>query len=729
MRMRFGFILMAILVSALARGQDFAPGETLCVRGGSPDAPALGVARILTPASDAAKQAEAIFVADGARARVDVVLPSHPARKEELKVGAIVLRPRKGSVGAMSASEYRKGTWLVGRITSIAEMFKDVAEVDGMKLRWRLLRLADDPEAMAGLSRSTPAVSETARAPVAAPAAAPPAAPAAAPAAAPPAQGSKEMNALTVLREVGIINPPAVLAPDSTALMKEVVKIHADLETIRRLLAAGADVNAQDSYGNTALILASAFQQGIYPDQHRVVDLLVKAGARVNTQNRMGDTALTAATHLDPDVVAALVSAGPDLTLRNALGQTALIHQLSDPHFFDPRVVSILVSAGADVNDSDRQGQTVLMLAAVKDEADQVFEVLLKAGARVTARSAQGNTALHFAAAADSSGTQALRRLLKAGAPVDVRNADGDTPFLFAAAYNPSPLVAAALAEAGADVNVRGPHGETALMRSIRSRSGAEKDEAFLKLGVDVNARDDEGVTALMTACDMGYVRTTLMLIKAGAVVSVKDRNGRSALRRAVSMDADAVPAVQAMLDVGADPREADQRGATLLMDAAVMGRGDTAERVNALIKAGAAVSARDEIGRTALFFAVDKNYILPDVVDALVKAGSDVNARETHTGQTILMRACGGDPKPPVIDGLIAAGADVNARDAIGGTALMVAAASSEGSWLIPALLKAGADAKTRDKLNRTALDKARKNAGLNGTAALEMLAAATSR
>lgn len=75
--------------------------------------------------------------------------------------------------------------------------------------------------------------------------------------------------------------------------------------TLRALLAAGADVNAADASGTTALIAAAAFGHG------RVVDALVATGADVNLKDGAGRSALASARRGGHNTVAAqLRSAG-----------------------------------------------------------------------------------------------------------------------------------------------------------------------------------------------------------------------------------------------------------------------------------------------------------------------------------------------------------------------------------------------------------------------------------
>ena len=97
-----------------------------------------------------------------------------------------------------------------------------------------------------------------------------------------------------------------------------------DLESIDRLIAGGADVDARDEHNQTAVMNAAR-------DGHAaVVRLLVDRGAQVNHTAKYGLTALMLAvirSHVD--VVRVLVDAGADLQVRGTgapgfHGKTAL---------------------------------------------------------------------------------------------------------------------------------------------------------------------------------------------------------------------------------------------------------------------------------------------------------------------------------------------------------------------------------------------------------------------
>jgi uncharacterized protein len=146
---------------------------------------------------------------------------------------------------------------------------------------------------------------------------------------------------------------------------------------VERLLKSGADVNAQQADGATAL------QWAAYRGDAAVAELLLKAGAKPSLANHNGATPLwLAATHGDAAVIQALLKGGADANEQLPLGRRPLMLAARSGQV---DAVRALLEHGADVNaiETDR-GTTALMQAADQGHAD-VLKVLIQRGAKVAA--------------------------------------------------------------------------------------------------------------------------------------------------------------------------------------------------------------------------------------------------------------------------------------------------------------------------------------------------------
>jgi serine/threonine-protein phosphatase 6 regulatory ankyrin repeat subunit B len=127
--------------------------------------------------------------------------------------------------------------------------------------------------------------------------------------------------------------------------------------------------------------------------------------------------------------------------------------------------------------------------------------------------------------------------------------------------------------------------------------------------------------------------------------------------------------------------------------------------KVRCLVKAGADVNLRDNIGRTALMDAAWRidSYA---VFDCLASTGADINAKDLN-GRNALMLASGSGNVKAVKD-LIKLGADVNVQDNSGKTALMEAAwnfTDESSREVVAELVKSGADVNVQDNEGESAL------------------------
>jgi len=125
-------------------------------------------------------------------------------------------------------------------------------------------------------------------------------------------------------------------------------------------------------------------------------------------------------------------------------------------------------------------------------------------------------------------------------------------------------------------------------------------------------------------------------------------------------------------------------------------------DAVEAELKRGAPVDARDDAGWTPLHWSIDMAQAGGDserVVSLLLKAGASPNAVD-RVGFSVLMMACGRNDEE-ILEQLIAAGADVYARN--DETTPLHEAAGCNFSEAIRRLLSLGVDPGQRDMKNRT--------------------------
>lgn len=142
-----------------------------------------------------------------------------------------------------------------------------------------------------------------------------------------------------------------------------------DVDSVRRMLAAGADVNSRDGEGATLLMMAS--HAGNLP----MVMALIEAGAEVNASDERGWTPLMKAAYnaeLDrgfPDVAQALIDADANVEMPISYGIRPLMLAAG---YGETAVAEALLRAGADVMARNDGGLTALMMVKQKHYVDVI---------------------------------------------------------------------------------------------------------------------------------------------------------------------------------------------------------------------------------------------------------------------------------------------------------------------------------------------------------------------
>ena len=169
-----------------------------------------------------------------------------------------------------------------------------------------------------------------------------------------------------------------------------------DVDAIKRLAIAGAEINARDSRGRTPAHVAA------FASQDAALRVLAKAGADMNAlEGRAYDVVTIAAVADDPELMSLAIELGNDPGLTTSpYDGTALI---AAAHLGHVEIVRRLIEAGAPLDHVNNLHWTAVMEAVVLGDGgpdhQAVLDALLDAGADRTLADRDGATPLQHARA------------------------------------------------------------------------------------------------------------------------------------------------------------------------------------------------------------------------------------------------------------------------------------------------------------------------------------------
>jgi ankyrin repeat protein len=316
------------------------------------------------------------------------------------------------------------------------------------------------------------------------------------------------------MRKTGILLSAAFLlaASPSTESLFEAAG-NDDLDKVRALLERGADVNAAQGDGMTALHHAAR------TGNRAMAELLVGAGADLEARTRLG--------------------AHTPLHVASASGRAA--------------VVAFLVAAGADVSALTTTGATPLHFASASGSSDAVA-ALLSGGAQVDPREpVWGQTPLMFAAAA--GWTEAIEALLEKGA----------NPALTAKVVDVVARDKADRAERRArNQRIAGLRDPAAAAKQKEREEAEKRGNEPEPLNYAGQVGSQGGLTPLLLAARDGHVDAALALLKGGADINqVSEGTGVSPMLIATINGH--FDLAMLLFEKGADPKIASAAGDTPL--------------------------------------------------------------------------------------------------------------------------------------------------------------------
>lgn len=434
-----------------------------------------------------------------------------------------------------------------------------------------------------------------------------------------------------------------------TALIRQISS--ASLDDIQLMLELGADPNQRGNGGETPLIMLTEISSASPNDgrEGAAMEVLIKHGADVNATDDLGSSALLhAVQNATRATVETLVRAGADVNQPNKEGVTPLMVALARKN--EQGLIDFLLGHGADVKMRNAKGATTLMIAL---EAGQVEAAarLIKQGVDPKAMTTEGITAAHSAALFGGWGYDTaerakdrrtavalLRTISKAGGDLETTDEQGYAPLHYAVMSGHLAAVDFLLAH-GSSPNRPNCKGETPLMLSLTSSmDGFAKMKLLREKRAAIDAQNAEGRTALMLAAQTMQKGALMYLLRQNADANLTDKSGATALSLLAANAKDrAVDArnygsmIRALAVVTSSLDQSDAEGVTPLMWAAIS---DLPEAVTPLLEKDADIHARSRDGRTALMWAACAD--AERTVPLLLTYGNELVAKDKQ-GHTAL--------------------------------------------------------------------------------------------
>jgi ankyrin repeat protein len=378
-----------------------------------------------------------------------------------------------------------------------------------------------------------------------------------------------------------------------------------------------------------------------------MADLLLRAGANVKAANEFGATALyAAAAHAEPAMTARLLTAGADPNTPLMSGETPLMEAARRGNLVTVRA---LLANKANPNARESNGGQTALMWAVSQRQSAAVQALLEGGADVHAGSKTGFTSLMFAAQQGDAAT--ARILLRAGAkPNDAQPKTALTSLMIASAMAHADVVDVLL-DNGAKPDLVDASGYSSLHRVVRDSdygiNPASKDavltivKSLLEHGANPNIRLSQDKEKAAEEIKNGNVQQA----ERRTAVTVNEIILQGATPLFLAAEVNNLDVIKALVEAGADPLIASERGTTPLIIAVGGGtdvqrerspeeRATAVETAKYLVKLGADVNAAGQYGWTALHAAAYQG--MNDVIEYLVSQGAKIDQKDEF-GQTAL--------------------------------------------------------------------------------------------
>jgi ankyrin repeat protein len=438
-----------------------------------------------------------------------------------------------------------------------------------------------------------------------------------------------------VLKYISDIN---LLIDAETLLHKAIDFSCGSIEVIKLLVENKVDVNKLKTSDKSSPLICSLNQNNLIascsfqfysiirpksrPD---IAQYLLSQGPDVTVRNMQGETALYHAIfHQNIDIIKQIIELGADINAvtndgTSILQKAVLIKSL--------KIVQLLVELGADVNHINNINLSCLNIAA-QNESYDIVKYLVEKGANINHESYTSFPALFYAF--ESKNMEQVHWLINNGANINLirNNLNLHECTEYGNKVDKLDYITL-LINNGVNINELNGNIETILHTCI---DDVEIVDYLLERGISINERNIQGKTELHICIEkensnvycQNKSRIVNKLIRRGAIVNTADNDGVTPLHLAAS-DPLNIEIVRVLIANGADVKASDSGGDSVLHY--------TADREIAMLlcEKGADVNCKNKEGVTVLQTTIEKSSIIKKKFNRKVKSLNVVKSLESR--------------------------------------------------------------------------------------------------
>ncbi len=278
-----------------------------------------------------------------------------------------------------------------------------------------------------------------------------------------------------------------------------------DTAIVSSLLKNGADISVVDDDSDNVLMYAAMYSTAACMKQ------LLQKGADPNAKNKLGETAILWCSH-DLEKTKILLEYKADVNIRTSTGNTAFLAACVGQA--QTEMVRIMLQYKGDPLVVNNRKENSLLLASTYGDTS-LARLLINSGVDINEKGLDDFTALFLAI--KSLNKEMVLWLLANGAYVNVKDSYKATPLSYAVITGDPEMIKALLPKA-TGIDEQDIDGMTILMWAIyNEHDNPAVIQALLEKGATLHLKDNRGNTALAWALKKGNTATVALLRKAGA--------------------------------------------------------------------------------------------------------------------------------------------------------------------------------------------------------------------